>query len=106
MSGFIQFTDGDWSWSSGMTEVVFDLLVERLSDTARAAEIADLRDNNVLMLDLRSPAEEPLVELIVDHLNDYVATHFDADARQRLEKGFSELHRLAAAQHVRNQSRR
>ncbi|MBU8815074.1 hypothetical protein KL864_04015 [Mycolicibacterium goodii] len=102
VSGFVRFVDGDWSWNSSMTRIMFDLLEDRLPDGDRKAEIVELRDNNVLMLDLRDPSQDQLVAIIANELNDYLAGRFDADARKVLERGYSELLRLAAAQHRRN----
>jgi hypothetical protein len=102
MSGFVEFVDGNWSWSSSLTRIMFDLLEDRLPE-GRKAQMRELRDENILMLDLRDPAEDPLVEIIVNDLNGYLATRFDTDARKDFEKGFSELLRLAAAQHRHNQ---
>jgi hypothetical protein len=104
VSGFIQFTDGNWSYSTWITHVVFDLLVDRLPEGDLKAEIAELRDENINMLDLRDPAQETLVKIVVDDLDDYLSTHFDADLRERMKAGFTELHQLAAAQHARNQA--
>jgi len=102
VSGFVRFVDGDWSWNSSMTRIMFDLLEDRLPDGDRKAEIVELRDNNVLMLDLRDPSQDQLVAIIANELNDYLAGRFDADARKDFERGYSELLRLAAAQHRRN----
>lgn len=102
MSGFVRFVDGDWSWNSSMTRIMFDLLEDRLPDGDRKSEIVELRDNNVLMLDLRDPSQDQLVAIIANELNDYLAGRFDADARKDFERGYSELLRLAAAQHRRN----
>jgi len=103
VSGFVRFTDGDWSWNSSMTRIVFDLLEDRLTDGDRRAEIVELRDNNVLMLDLRDQSQDALVTIIADDLNDYLVSRFDAEAREDFERGYSELHQLAAMQHRRNQ---
>ncbi|MEV0672379.1 hypothetical protein [Mycobacterium sp. NPDC050441] len=85
-----------------MTGIVFDLLEDRLPDGGRKAEIVELRDNNILMLDLRDRSQEQLVAIIANELNDYLEGRFDADARKAFEPGYSELLRLAAAQHRRN----
>lgn len=103
MSGFVRFADGDWSWNSSMTRIMFDLLEDRLPDGDSKDEIVELRDNNVLMLDLRDRSQDQLVAIIVNELDDYLARRFDADVRKDFEKGYSELLRLAAAQHRRNQ---
>lgn len=103
MSGFVRFVDGDWSWNSSMTRIMFDLLEDRLPDGDQKAEIVELRDNNVLMLDLRDPSQDQLVAIITNDLNDYLASRFDANARKDFEAGYSELLRLATAQHRRNQ---
>lgn len=103
MSGFVRFVDGDWSWNSSMTRIVFDLLEDRLPDGDLKAEIVELRDNNVLMLDLRDRPQDQLVAIIANELNGYLAGRFDDDARKDFERGYSELLRLAAAQHRRNQ---
>jgi len=103
VSGFVRFADGDWSWNSSMTRIMFDLLEDRLPDGESKDEIVELRDNNVLMLDLRDRSQDQLVAIIVNELNDYLARRFDADARKDFESGYSELRRLAAAQHRRNQ---
>lgn len=103
MGGFVRFLDGGWSWNSSMTRIVFDLLEDRLPDGDRKAEIVELRDNNVMMLDLRDRSQDQLVAIIANDLNDYLACRFAVDARKDLERGYSELLRLAAAQHRRNQ---
>lgn len=102
MNSFIGFLDGSWSWNTSMTAIVFDLLEDRLPDGDRKAEIVELRDNNILMLDLRDRSQEQLVAIIANELSGYLAGRFDADARKNFEPGYSELLRLAAAQHRRN----
>ncbi|KHO17737.1 hypothetical protein QQ25_26585 [Mycolicibacterium setense] len=102
MNSLVRFLDGSWSWNSWMTEIVFDLLEDRLPDGDRKAEIVELRDNNILMLDLRDRSQEQLVAIIANELNGYLADRFDADTRKNFEQGYSELLRLAAAQHRRN----
>ncbi|WKG03249.1 hypothetical protein [Mycolicibacterium sp. HK-90] len=86
-----------------MTRIVFDLLEDRLPDGDRKAEIVELRDNNVMMLDLRDRSQDQLVAIIAHELNDYLACRFDVDARKDFERGYSELLQLATAQHRRNQ---
>lgn len=103
MSGFVRFVDGDLSWNSSMTRIMFDLLEDRLPDGDRKAEIVELRDNNVMMLDLRDRSQDQLVAVIANELKDYLASRFDADARKDFERGYSELLRLAVAQHRHNQ---
>ncbi|MUL84765.1 MULTISPECIES: hypothetical protein [unclassified Mycolicibacterium] len=86
-----------------MTCIMFDLLEERVADVDRKAEMRELRDENILMIDLRDPSDDELVEIIVNELCGYLATHFDTDTCKAMELGFSELHRLAASQHRYNQ---
>lgn len=86
-----------------MTCIMFDLLEERVADSDRKAEMRELRDENILMIDLRDPSHDDLVEIIVNELNGYLATHFDTDTCEAMEPGFSELRRLAASQHRYNQ---
>ena len=105
MSGFVRFVDGDWSWNSSMTRIMFDLLEDRLPDGDRKNEIVELRDNNVMMLDLRDRSQDQLVEIIANELNDYLSSRFDTDARKDFERACSELRSLAAAQHRRNQKK-
>lgn len=87
-----------------MTLIVFDLLEDRLPDGDRKTEIVELRDNNVMMRDLRDRSQDQLVAIIANELNDYLAGRFGADTRKDFEGGYSELRRLAAAQHCRNQN--
>jgi hypothetical protein len=103
MGGFVRFVDGDWSWNLSTTRIMFDLLVDRLPDGDRKTDIAELRDNNVLMLDLRDPSQDQLVEIIADNLYDYVDRRFAPDIRQTLAQPFEELHRLAVGQLRHNQ---
>jgi hypothetical protein len=103
MGGFVQFSDGNWSWNTSLTRIMFDLLEARSTDPVRKQEMRELRDDNVLMLDLRSPSEDPLVKIIVDDLNDYLVTRFGPGDQKKFERGFSELLRLARAQHIHNQ---
>lgn len=103
MGGFVRFVDGDWSWNLSTTRIMFDLLVDRLPDGDRKTDITELRDNNVLMLDLRDPSQDPLVEIIANNLRDYVDRTFAPEIRQTLGPPLDELHRLAVDQHRHNQ---
>lgn len=98
MSGIVRFITGDWTGSSSSTRILFDLLIEHLPDNARKAQIVELYDNNVLMLDLRKPSEADLIDIIVEEMPAYLATYFDADLKAALTPAFEELSRLALAQ--------
>jgi hypothetical protein len=102
MGGFIRFADGDWAWSSSATRILFNLLTSRLPKGERRARVAVLRDHNVLMLDLRDPAEADLVDVIVDDLPAYLAAAVDSDVAAALAPGFAELSWLAALQRHHN----
>lgn len=95
MGGFFRFVDEDWSWNTSLTVIVFDLLVDRVPDGPRKAEIAGLRDENLLMLDLRDPSQDDLVEIVVDDLKGYLANRFNPVMWNSLEPGISQLLRLA-----------
>ncbi len=103
MGGFFRFVDEDWSWNTSLTVIVFDLLEDRLPDGDRKNEMCELRDNNVLMLDLRDPSDDDIVEIIVNDLKSYMASRFGPEMWKSFEPGFSELLRLASAQHRYNQ---
>jgi hypothetical protein len=97
MSGFVRFVGDDWSWSSSMTRLLFDFLIERLPEGKVSAEIAELRDHNVLMLDLRSPEQDLVVKVIVNGLPAYLDS-LDSDSQASLRPGFTKLLELATAQ--------
>jgi hypothetical protein len=103
MSGFVRFVDDDWAWSSSMTRVLFDFLTDGLPEGPSKSDIAELRDNNVLILDLREPSQDLIVKTIVDGLATYLDS-LDPDLGSSLQPGFMELLRLAAAQHLHNQA--
>jgi hypothetical protein len=103
MSGFVRFVRDDWSWSTSMTQLLFDFLVERLPEGRLSADVAELRDNNVLMLDLRAPERDVVVKTIVDGLPTYLES-LDSDLQASLRPGFTELLELATAQHRHNQA--
>lgn len=86
-----------------MTRLIFDLLVDRLPDGQARSAIAELRDDNVMMLDLRVPAQDLVVRTIVDHLPVHLET-LDVDVRASLLPGFTRLLELATDQHHRNQA--
>ncbi|MGV0811525.1 hypothetical protein ABQF34_06150 [Mycolicibacterium boenickei] len=102
MSGFVRFIEDDWSWSSSMTRLLFDFLVDRLPEGQPRSDIEELRDNNVLMLDLRDPSQDLIVEAIVDGLPTYLNS-LDSGLQSSLQPGFTMLLQLAASQHRHNQ---
>ena len=77
---------------------MFSLLASRLSDGNRKAEIRDLLDNNVLILDLRDPSEGLLIDVILNDLEDYLTSRFETDTCRDFQPGFVELLRLAESQ--------
>lgn len=99
MGGHFRFLNENWSWNTSLTVLVFDLLEDRLVDSKRKAEMAELRDENILMLDLRDPSQDDLVEIIVNDLDDYLAARFNPDMWRSFGRGVPELLRLATAQH-------
>lgn len=104
MSGFVRFAADDWSWSSSMTRTLFDFLVDRLPEGQDKSHVAELRDDNVLMLDLRDPSGDLIVATIIDDLPKYL-DGLDKAVRSALLPGFTELLRLASEQHAHNQAR-
>lgn len=86
-----------------MTRLLFDFLVDRLPEGWLSADIAELRDYNVLMLDLRAPEQDLVVKAIVDGLPTYLA-NLDSDLQASVRPGFTELLELATAQHRHNQA--
>ncbi|MCZ8382241.1 hypothetical protein O6P37_25550 [Mycobacterium sp. CPCC 205372] len=86
-----------------MTRLLFDFLVDRLPEGRLRSDIAELRDNNVLMLDLRTPEQDSVVKTIVDGLPTYL-DRLDSDLQASLRPGFTELLELATAQHRQNQA--
>lgn len=103
MSGFVRFIEDDWSWSSSMTRFLFDFLVARLPEGQSRADIEELRDNNVLVLDLRDPAQDPIVSTIIEALPTYLEG-LDSNLQSSLQPGFTELLHLANSQRRHNQS--
>jgi hypothetical protein len=103
MSGFVRFVSDDWAWSSSMTRVLFDFLVDRLPAGQAKSEVEELRDNNVLMLDLRDQSEDLIVKTIVEALPEYL-DGLDSDLRSSFLPGFTELLNLASEQHEQNQT--
>lgn len=103
MSGFVRFVDDDWAWSSSITRLLFDFLADSLPDDAKKSDIAELRDNNVLMLDLRDPSQDLIVKTIVDGLQKYL-NGLSPDLQSSVQPSFAELQRLASAQHKHNQT--
>ena len=101
MSGFVRFVGDDWAWSSSMTRSLFDFLVEQLPDGQVKSDVAELRDDNVLMLDLRDPSQDLIVTTIIDDLPRYL-DGLDSGLRSSLLPGFTELLHLASEQHAHN----
>ncbi|MGB5112923.1 MAG: hypothetical protein WBO08_15450 [Mycobacterium sp.] len=103
MSGFVRFIEDDWSWSSSMTRLLFDFLVDQLPEGHARSDIEELRDNNVMMLDLRDPSQDLIVAAIVDDLPRYLQG-LDSNLRLSLQPGFTKLLQLANSQHRHNQA--
>ncbi|CPS18070.1 Uncharacterised protein [Mycobacteroides abscessus subsp. abscessus] len=103
MSGLVRFVDDDWAWSSSMTRFLFDFLANQVPDDSVKSEIAELRDDNVLLLDLRDPSKDVIVETIVNDLPQHLASQ-DSSLQAAFQSSFTELQRLASAQHLHNQS--
>ncbi|KUI06007.1 hypothetical protein [Mycobacterium sp. IS-3022] len=103
MSGFVRFIEDDWSWSSSMTRLLFDFLVDQLPEGHARSYIEELRDNNVMMLDLRDPSQDLIVAAIVDDFPRYLEG-LDSNLRMSLQPGFTELLQLANSQHRHNQA--
>jgi hypothetical protein len=78
------------------------MLIAELPQGVRKTQITELRDNNMLILDLRDSSEADLVDIIVNEMPAYVSSTFDPDTAKALAPGFDELSRLARSQCRRN----
>lgn len=103
MSGFVRFVGDDWAWSSSMTRLLFDFLADSLPEGVSKSDVIELRDNNVLILDLRDPSQDLIVKTILDGLPNYLK-NLHSDLQSSVQPGFAELQRLASAQHRHNQT--
>ncbi|WP_156442333.1 hypothetical protein [Mycobacterium sp. IS-1556] len=86
-----------------MTRLLFDFLVDQLPEGHARSYIEELRDNNVMMLDLRDPSQDLIVAAIVDDFPRYLEG-MDSNLRMSLQPGFTELLKLANSQHRHNQA--
>lgn len=86
-----------------MTRLLFDFLVEQLPDGPSKSDIAELRDHNVLMLDLRDLSQDLVVKTIIDNLPNHLGS-LDPELQSSFQPGFVELLQLASAQYLSNQS--
>lgn len=98
MGGFIQFTSDSWSSSSSMTRYVFEFLLDRLPDGPARSELGELNENNVLLLDLREPANRGLVELLAVALPKHVEHIRDGTLREAFGPALMELSEKADRQ--------
>ncbi|WIM86639.1 hypothetical protein PT015_17315 [Candidatus Mycobacterium wuenschmannii] len=86
-----------------MTRLLFDYLADSLPEGVDKSDVVELRDNNVLILDLREPSQGLIVKTIVEGLPSYLG-NLQPDLQSSVQPGFTELQRLASAQHRHNQT--
>lgn len=86
-----------------MTRLLFDFLADSLPEGINKSDVLGLRDNNVLILDLRDPSQDLVVTTIIEGLPSYLG-NLNPDLQSSVQPGFAELQRLASAQHRRNQT--
>lgn len=84
-----------------MTRLLFDFLADALPEGASKSAVVELRDSNVLILDLRDPSQDLIVKTIVEGLPSHLR-NLNPDLQSAVQPGFAELQRLASAQHRRN----
>lgn len=86
-----------------MTRLLFDFLADSLPEGVDKSGVVELRDNNVLILDLRDPSQDLIVKTIIEGLPNYLR-NLDPEIQSSVQPGFTELQRLASSQHRRNQT--
>jgi hypothetical protein len=104
MAGMIFFTDNKWGVSSWLTFYVMEHLASNVDDAATKAELQELVENNIPMLDLSDPEKAPLVQIIIDDLPQHIPVLQDPTYQPELVELIAQLVEYAKAQKQHNRA--
>jgi hypothetical protein len=102
MAGGFSFSKRNWSASSWATFYVMRFLASRVTDASTRENLTELIENNIPMLDLRSPDQAPLVDILANDLPLHAPDIEDKEVQQSLAPVLDELIQCAREQQKAN----
>jgi hypothetical protein len=104
MAGMIFFTGNEWGVSSWLAFYVMEHLASKVDDAATKAELQELVENNIPMLDLSDPEKAPLVQIIIDDLRRHIPVLQDPTYQLELVDLIAQLVEYAEAKEQHNRA--